>query len=277
MMGKASIVRVPVPTLARKRITACAASLAVSAAITLGAATVANAAEDHLPPKDVSFSFEGPFGTFDRAALQRGFQVYDQVCSACHSMNLLSYRNLGEEGGPDFSKAQVKAIAASKQVAGEPDDDGNPTQRPGKPSDTFVAPFPNEQAARAANGGALPPDQSLMAKAHEGGAKFIYSILTGYQDPPPDFKLQEGLHYNPYFPGKQIAMPQPLSDDSVSYTDGTKATLEQEAHDVATFLAWAAEPKMEARKNAGFDVIIYLLILSGLLYLTYRKVWAEHH
>lgn len=276
-MGKASIVRVRAPIPNRKRLAACAAGVAVSTALTLGVATVATAAEDHLPPKDVSFSFEGPFGTFDRAALQRGFQVYDQVCSACHSLNLLSYRNLGEDGGPGFSEAQVKAIAASKKVAGDPDSNGDPTQRPGKPSDPFVAPFPNEEAARAANAGALPPDLSLMAKAQEGGARFIYSILTGFQDPPAGFKVQEGLHYNPYFPGRQIAMPPPLSDDSVSYTDGTKATLAQEAHDVATFLAWAAEPKMEQRKNAGFDVVIYLIILAGLLYMTYRKVWAEHH
>jgi cytochrome c1 len=277
MMGKASIVRARAPMLTRKRIAACATGLALSAALVLGTATVAAAAEDHSPPKDVSFSFEGPFGTFDRAALQRGFQVYDQVCSGCHSLNMLSYRNLGEEGGPGFSAAEVKAIAASKQVAGDPDEDGNPTERPGKPSDRFVAPFANEEAARAANAGAVPPDQSLMAKAREGGARFIYSILTGYQDPPPDFKLQEGLHYNPYFPGKQIAMPPPLSDDSVAYTDGTKATLAQEAHDVATFLAWAAEPKMEQRKHVGFDVVIYLIILTGLLYMAYRKVWANHH
>jgi ubiquinol-cytochrome c reductase cytochrome c1 subunit len=276
-MGKASIVGVPAPVPTGKRIAACAAGLAISAALVFGAATAAMAAEDHLPPKDVTFSFEGPFGTFDRAALQRGFQVYDQVCSACHSLNMLSYRNLGEEGGPGFSTAEVKAIAASKQVAGDPDDDGNPTQRPGKPSDRFVAPFANEQAARAANAGALPPDLSLMAKAQEGGAAFIYSILTGFQDPPSDFKLQEGLHYNPYFPGKQIAMPPPLSDDSVAYTDGTKATLAQEAHDVATFLTWAAEPKLEQRKHTGFDVVIYLIILTGLLYMAYRKVWADQH
>lgn len=277
-MVEASIVRAPAQPSARRRALAGGlARLAVAGALLVGAASHAMAAEDHLPPKDVGFSFDGPFGTFDRAALQRGFQVYNEVCSTCHSLNLLAYRNLSDEGGPGFSEAQVKAIAAAKQVAGEPDKEGNPTQRPARPSDHFIPPFANEEAARASNAGALPPDLSLMAKAQEGGARFIYSILTGFEDAPADVHVREGLHYNPYFPGRQIAMPPPLSEGAVTYADGTKATVEQMAHDVSTFLMWAAEPKLEARKNTGFDVLIYLLILTGLLYLSYRKVWASHH
>jgi ubiquinol-cytochrome c reductase cytochrome c1 subunit len=254
----------------------CAMALgaALGLALALGGAAVA---AEHHELKDVSFSFEGPFGRFDRAALQRGFQVYNEVCSACHSMNFMHYRNLAEEGGPEFSEAAVKAIAASKQVHDGPNAQGDMFDRPGRPSDAFVSPYPNEDAARAANAGAAPPDLSLIVKAREGGARYVYSILTGFQDPPPGVKVREGLHYNPYFPGEQIAMPPPLSDGLVQYTDGTKATVDQMAHDVATFLTWASEPKMEARKRTGFDVLIYLIIFAGLTYFAYRKVWAEHH
>jgi ubiquinol-cytochrome c reductase cytochrome c1 subunit len=254
----------------------CAMALgaALGLALAFGGAAVAT---EHHELKDVSFSFEGPFGRFDRAALQRGFQVYNEVCSACHSMNFMHYRNLAEEGGPEFSEAAVKAIAASKQVHDGPNAQGDMFDRPGRPSDAFVSPYPNEDAARAANAGAAPPDLSLIVKAREGGARYVYSILTGFQDPPPGVKVREGLHYNPYFPGEQIAMPPPLSDGLVQYTDGTKATVDQMAHDVATFLTWASEPKMEARKRTGFDVLIYLIIFAGLTYFAYRKVWAEHH
>ena len=246
--------------------------------------------------KKVDFSFEGPFGTFDRAQLQRGYQVYEQVCKACHSLNLLAYRNLGDAGGPEFSEGQVKAIAASVEVPADPnedgathDDDGSRLVRPGKPSDKFAAPFPNEIAARAANNGALPTDLSLITKARSGyhgtvkqflegvgGPEYVYSILTGYQEPPAKEAKDapEGLYYNPYFAGHWIAMVQPMEDDAVEYSDGTPATLDQMSKDVSAFLMWAAEPKMEERKRLGFQVLIYLLVLTGMLYFVKKKVWA---
>lgn len=238
-----------------------------------------------LPAKDVSFSFEGPFGTYDRAALQRGFQVYKEVCSACHSMNLVAFHSLADPGGPGFTEAQVKAIAAGYKVPAGPnkegqttDENGQPLMRPGLPSDHFPAPFANEEAARTANGGALPPDMSLLAKALEGGPARIYSVVTSFgTTPPPGFKPAEGKFFNPYFPGWNIGMPPPLVDGAVTYSDGTKATVDQEAHDVATFLMWAAEPKMEQRKRLGFEVLIFLTVLSGLLYLSYRRVWKDLH
>ena len=246
--------------------------------------------------ESVDFSFEGPFGTFDRAQLQRGYQVFKEVCAACHGLEYLTYRNLGEPGGPEFPEAQVKAFAAEAEVPAEPDEEGNTHDedgqrivRPGKPSDPFVSPFANDNAARFANNGALPPDLSLLAKARTGyhgtfkqfveglgGAEYIYSILVGYQDPPAEDAehAPEGLYYNPYFPGKWIAMVQPMSDDQVEYADGTPATLDQMAKDVSAFLMWAAEPKLEERKRTGFQVLIYLIVLSGLLYFTKKKVWA---
>lgn len=260
----------------RTRRAKAAIAAALGLALALGGSS-AFAAEGHKL-KDVSFSFQGPFGTFDQAALQRGFQVYNEVCSACHAMNFLHYRNLAEPGGPGFTEQAVKAIAASKQVHDGPNAQGEMFDRPGRPSDHFVPPYPNEEASRAANAGALPPDLSLIVKAREGGAAYVYSILTGFHETPPsDVKVREGLYYNPYFPGEQIAMPPPLSDGLIQYTDGTKATVDQMAHDVATFLAWASEPKMEVRKRTGFDVLIYLIIFAGLTYFAYRKVWAEHH
>lgn len=247
--------------------------------------------------KDVDFSFEGPFGTFDRAQLQRGYQVYKQVCASCHGLKLLSYRNLGDDGGPGFPEAQIKAFAAEVSVPDEPnaegethDADGQRLTRPGKPSDRFVSPFANDNAARYANNGALPPDLSLMAKARAGfhgtfnqlfngpgGAEYIYSILVGYQDPPAEKaeKAPEGLEYNPYFPGEWIAMLPPLSEGAVDYADGTEASVDQMAKDVSAFLMWAAEPKLEQRKRIGFQVIIYLLVLSGLLYFAKKRVWAK--
>lgn len=254
----------------RKFVVTLAASAAVVAAAL--AAPQARAQEEQL--RHPGWSFEGAFGTFDPAARQRGFQVYREVCSACHSMSLLHYRNLEDIG---FSEDQVKAIAASVQVTDGPNDNGDMFQRPGKPYDEFKSPFPNDQAARTANGGALPPDLSLIIEAREGGPDYVFSILTGFSDPPAGMKMMQGMYYNKYFAGHQIAMPPPLTPDRVTYADGTKATLDQEAHDVATFLAWAAEPNLEVRKQMGIKVLIFLLVLSALLYAVKRKVWRDLH
>jgi ubiquinol-cytochrome c reductase cytochrome c1 subunit len=250
----------------------------LTVAIGLGIAAPALAAGDapKLPARN--WSFDGVFGTFDRAALQRGFQVYKEVCSACHSMSLVAYRNLGDAGGPGFNEAEVKAIAASVEVTNAlPNDQGEMFQRPALPSDKFKSPFPNDQAAKAANNGALPPDLSLMGKARPGGADYIHALLTGYGDPPADFKLTQGLNYNKYFPGHQIAMAPPLAADAVSYTDGTQATVEQMASDVSAFLMWAAEPKLEQRKRIGFQAILFLIVATGVFYAVKRKVWADLH
>lgn len=268
-------------------------TLFIAAPLAIGMlfAAPAMAAEGQLPAKDISFSFEGPFGTFEKGQLQRGYKVYKEVCSSCHSLRFVHFRNLAEAGGPGFSEAQVKALAATFQVKDGPDDTGEMFDRPGLPSDTFPSPFANEQAARSANGGALPPDLSLITKSREGwhgtftqlvhgigGPQYAYSILTGYQDPPAELAEQkpEGRFYNPYFVnGHWIAMPPPLSDGQVTFDDGAPNTVDDMARDVAAFLAWSAEPKLEARKQLGFQVIVYLLILAGLLYLTKRRVWAS--
>jgi len=227
--------------------------------------------EAHAPKQQ--WSFEGPFGTYDRASVQRGYQVYKQVCSACHSMNYLAYRNLVDIG---LNELQVKALAAEVQVKDGPNDDGEMFERPGLPSDHFKAPFANEKAARAANGGAYPPDLSLMVKARHDGANYVYGILTGFEEPPKDFKMNAGMHYNKYFAGHQIAMPQPLvSEGQVSYADGTKATVDQMAYDVTNFLTWAAEPKMEARKQMGVKAILFLVVFAGIMYAVKRKIWRN--
>jgi ubiquinol-cytochrome c reductase cytochrome c1 subunit len=251
-------------------------ALAGAAALALAWIGVAAAQEEQPAPPlpNVPWSFSGPFGTFDRAELQRGFQVYNEVCSNCHSMNLLHYRDLAALG---YSDDEIKAIAAQKEVTDGPNDQGEMFKRPARPSDRFVAPFPNEKAARAANNGALPPDLSLVVKAREGGSNYVNALLTGYRDPPPGMKMAEGMYYNLYFPGHQIAMPPPLADNSVTFADGTPATLPQEAHDVATFLTWAAEPNAETRKRTGAKVILFLLVMTGVLYATKRKIWAEVH
>ena len=229
--------------------------------------------EEALP--HVNFSFDGLFGHFDRASAQRGFQVYKEVCSNCHSMHLLSYRNLRELG---LSEAQVRGIAATVQVKDGPNDEGEMFERPGRPSDRFHSPFPNEQAARAANNGALPPDLSLITKAREGGAQYVHALLTGYEDPPAGVTLMPGMNYNKYFPGHQIAMAQPLSSEGqVEYTDGTKPTVEQMVQDVAQFLTWAAEPELEQRKAMGVKMVLFLVILGGLAYAVKRKIWADVH
>jgi ubiquinol-cytochrome c reductase cytochrome c1 subunit len=226
--------------------------------------------EVHIP--DAHFSFDGPFGSFDRGALQRGFQVYKEVCSACHSMHLLYYRNLRDIG---LSAGQVEAVAASVTVNDGPNDDGQMFERPGRASDRFRSPFANPQAARAANNGALPPDLTLMAKAREGGANYIHALLTGYEEPPAGVTVNEGMHYNKYFPGHQIGMAPPLnSEGQLTFADGTKATVDQMARDVSTFLMWTAEPMLERRRSTGVRVVIFLLILAGLAYTVKRRIWA---
>jgi ubiquinol-cytochrome c reductase cytochrome c1 subunit len=221
-----------------------------------------------------NWSFDGMFGTFDRAAAQRGLQVYREVCSTCHSLKYIAVRNLAELG---YSEDEVKAIAAQYQITDGPDDQGEMYQRPGKPTDTFPPPFPNEQAARAANGGALPPDLSLITKARAGGADYVYSLLQGYREPPAGEAGPEGTHYNAYFPSHWIAMPSPLDHGLVSYADGTEATVEQMAADVTNFLAWAAEPTLEVRKQSGLKILLFLIVLTALFYATKRKVWAYLH
>lgn len=237
----------------------------------LGAAVpAAFAAESEIVLPKQHWSFDGAFGTYDRAAAQRGFQVYNEVCSACHSMKLMSYRNLA---GIGLSPEQIKAIAASKSV---PDlsPSGDPTTRPGLPSDRFVNPFPNDKAAAAANG-VVPPDQSVLLKARHGGADYIYALLTGYNQPPAGFKVPDGVYYNSYFPGHLLRMPQPLSDGQVTYADGTKASVEQMARDVTTFLAYASEPHMEERKRLGVKIVGFLVMLTGVAYAAKRKVWSD--
>jgi ubiquinol-cytochrome c reductase cytochrome c1 subunit len=237
------------------------------------AAGGARAEEKETPLPAVKWSFDGPFGTYDKAAAQRGFQVYNEVCSACHSMRLMSYRNLEEIG---LEKAQIKAIAASKTVPGPPDDDGKATTRPGLASDRFVSPFPNDKAARSANNGALPPDQSLLVNAREGGPSYIYALVgKGYVDPPKDVKVPDGLYYNIYFPGHNIHMPPPLSDGSVTYADGTKATVDQEARDVATFLMFASNPHLDQRKHLGIRIVGFLALLGCVTYGAKRKLWKD--
>jgi len=248
-------------------------ALTAALALALATAVPALAQDEETPLPHPGWSFDGVFGTFDRAALQRGFQIYSEVCSNCHSMNLLHYRDLAALG---YDDDQIKAIAAQKQV-NDLDDQGNVVQRPARPADAFVNPYPNEKAARAAHNGALPPDLSVIIKARVGGADYCYGILTGFQPAPADFHLQDGMNYNTMFPGHQIAMPQPIADNSVTFADGTPATLPQEAHDVCTFLTWASEPTMEERKETGAKVMLFLLVMTGVLYGAKRKIWSDLH
>ena len=224
---------------------------------------------------EVDWSFKGITGKFDRSSLQRGYQVYTEVCASCHSMNLVSYRNLGEPGGPEFSVDQVKAIAANFEVEDGPNADGDMFTRPGRPSDKFVSPYPNVQAATAANGGAYPPDKSVLVKARKGGSDYIYSVLMGYEDPPAGFELEDGVYYNKYMDGKKIKMSNPLSEGIVTYSDGTAATEAQMAKDVTTFLTWTAEPHLETRHKMGVKVLIFLTIFSLLVYLSMKKIWSR--
>ena len=223
----------------------------------------------------VDWSFKGYFGKFDRASLQRGYQVYNEVCASCHSMKYLSYRNLAETGGPEFSKEQAKAIAASFEVTDGPNDDGEMFTRPAKLSDKFVNPYSNDKEAIASNGGAYPPDMSVLVKARSGGANYIYSVLLGYEDPPSGISLDDGVYYNKYMYGNAIKMPKVLEDGLVEYNDGTEATEEQMAKDVVSFLSWAAEPHLEARHKIGFKAIIYLIILTLLAYFSMKRLWSR--
>ena len=224
---------------------------------------------------ETDWTFKGLFGKYDRASLQRGYQVYTEVCAACHSMQYLSYRNLAEPGGPEFTEEEAKFIAASFEVLDGPNSEGEMFTRPAKLSDKFVMPYENVEASKAANGGAYPPDMSVLAKARKGGADYIYSLLLGYDEPPADIKLDDGVYYNKFMYGNKIKMSAPLSDGLVEYSDGTNATTEQMAKDITTFLMWSAEPHLETRHKTGFRVIVYLIILSVLVYLTMKKIWSR--
>jgi len=253
------------------RLRSLVGALVLGAAAALHAAP-ARAAGEAIALPDTRFSFEGLFGTFDRGSLQRGFQVYKEVCSACHAMRQLSYRNLLEIG---LTEAQVRSIAAQFQVMDGPNDQGEMFERPARLSDRFRRPFPNEQAARAANNGAYPPDLSVIVKAREGFQDYIHALLIGYADPPPGFQLMDGMNYNKYFPGHQIAMPNVLNPGQVEFADGTEATVDQMARDVTTFLAWASEPMLEQRRQMGVRIILFLIVLGGLTYAVKRKIWAD--
>lgn len=260
-----------------KKFSRATAIAAVAGLVLLAGTAGAVASGEAEQPEAQDWKFSGLTGRFDVASIQRGLQVYIEVCSACHSLNHIAYRNLLALG---FNVDEVKAIAEQYEVTDGPDDNGDMFDRPARPSDGFVSPFPNEQAARASNNGAFPPDLSLTSKAHPGGPDYIYAILTGFEDEPPEadhIELGEGMNYNPYFSGKQIAMAQPLFEDSVEYSDGTKATVENMAWDVTNFLQWTAEPEMEDRKRIGWKVVLFLLVLSALLYAAKRQTWAKLH
>ncbi len=226
-----------------------------------------------LHPKQLKWEFDNIFGRFDRASVQRGYQVYKEVCSACHGLKLVSYRNLGQIG---FAEAEIKQIASEALVTDGPNDDGDMFERAGLVSDKFAGPYANEQAARSSNGGAYPPDLSLIVKARHDGANYVYSILAGFAEAPEGFEMAQGKQYNPYFEGRQIAMPQPLTDDGqVEYKDGTYATKEQMAIDVVNFLQWAAEPETEHRKKMGVRTMIFLGILLVILIAAKRAIWKQ--
>lgn len=229
-------------------------------------------AEHKIKLKKKHWPFNGTLGKVDLPAAQRGFQIYKEVCSACHGLYHLSYRNLKSLG---FSDAEVKEIAKNYTVKDGPNDDGEMFDRPATPADLFVKPFANEQAARVANNGAYPPDLSLIVKAREDGANYLYSLLNGYTEPPDGVKVTQGLYYNKYFPGNQIAMPQPLHDEAVIYSDGAKASLEQMASDVTIFLQWAAEPEMQSRKSMGLKTMLFLISFTILFYLSKKRIWRD--
>ena len=220
------------------------------------------------------WSFEGITGTFDRGALQRGYQVYSEVCSGCHSMKLLYYRDLIDIG---FSEDQVKAIASEFTVIDGPNDEGEMFERDARPADRFVSPYLNDNEARANNNGAYPPDLSVITKAKKDGANYIYNLLLGYKDPPADMEVGEGMYYNIYMAGNQIAMPQPIYDESVDYADGTNNSAEQLAEDLVVFLTWAAEPELEVRKNLGIKVILFFIVLGFIVFLVKNRLWKEVH
>lgn len=273
-----------------------AATGLVGAAVVTGG-TTARAAEGHEKHIErMDWSFAGPLGSYDPAQLQRGYKIYKEVCSACHSMKYVAFRNLSQPGGPQFTEEEVKVLAASVQITDGPNADGDMFQRPGRPSDRFPSPFPNEEAARASNGGALPPDMSLLAKARavergfpwfvfdvitqyqESGPDYIHTLLTSYEEPPEGVVLMPGQHYNPNFiNGISLAMAPPLQDGLVEYTDGTPTTVDQYAKDVSAFLMWAAEPHLDQRKRIGLNVLIFLAVFAGALFLTKKRIWANAH
>ena len=236
---------------------------------------VAHSAGDSIKLLNPNWSFKGYFGKFDRASLQRGYQVYAEVCAACHSIKYLNYRNLAEPGGPEFSEEQAKIIASQFEIEDGPNSEGDMFTRPARLSDNFVSPYPNKEAATVANGGAYPPDMSVLVKARKGGADYIYSLLLGYDDPPVSVNLDDGVYYNTYMSGNKIKMANPLSENIIQYSDGTPATQEQMAKDVVTFLAWAAEPHLEARHKMGFKAILYLIIITTLVYFSMKKIWSR--
>ena len=250
-----------------------AAATLLTTFLTLALPTATLAAEGGAKLAPQNWSFSGPFGTFDRAAAQRGFQVYSEVCAACHTVKQAYYRDLK---GIGLDAKEIEAIAAAVTIA-VIGDDGQPSERPGQPSDHFRAPYPNEKAARAAFNGAYPPDLSVIIKARAGGADQMYGLLVGYVDAPADMKMGDGMYYNKYFAGHQIAMPSPLSDGRVTYADGTRASVEQMSRDLTTFLAYIAEPEMEARKRLGVKVVLFLIFMTGITYAVKRKVWADVH
>jgi ubiquinol-cytochrome c reductase cytochrome b/c1 subunit len=270
-------------------------ALALALAVSLGSLMLGTARAEETPtPPQVSWSFSGPFGLYDRAQLQRGFKVYREVCGNCHSLKLLSFRDLADPTGPGFSPAQVAAIAADYKVTDGPNDQGEMFERPGRPADHFPPPFPNEQTARVANGGVAPPDMSVLAKARgyergfprfiidvftqyqEEGVDYITALLQGYEETPPaGVTLPAGAHYNKYFPGHALAMPPPLSANQIDYTDGTPADVQHYAQDVSAFLMWTAEPNLVTRKRIGLQVMIVLVVLAGLLYFTKKRVWSQ--
>lgn len=260
--------------------------ITVAAFFSMGLAAAANAAGDAPVPPNKDWSFEGVFGKFDKQSAQRGFQVYSEVCSGCHGLRLVAYRNLTSLG---YSEDQVKALAAQYEVTAI-DDFGEEISKPATPAHKFVPPFANDKAAAAANGGKAPPDLSLMVKKRLHGPDYLYSLLTGYAESPSadwlaayeeehgeEFEISDALYFNEYFAGYKIAMAPPLYDEGIVYEDGTPATIEQQARDVTQFLAWTAEPELEERKSMGFKVMIYLVILLGLFVYLKRRVWSDLH
>lgn len=247
--------------------------LIISAFLLLPVTAMASGGEAEALPHQ-RWSFEGMFGTYDKASLQRGLKIYRDVCAGCHSLKRVYYRNLEDLG---YNEDQVKNIASQYNVTDGPDDEGEMYQRAARPSDHFVSPFANEQAAKASNGGALPPDLSLITKARHGGADYVFGILTGFEEAPEGHALLPGQNWNKYMPGHVIAMAPPLSDGMVSYEDGSPETLEQYAHDVATFLTWAADPYLEERKRMGIKVLIFLAVFASVMYAYKRKIWSDLH
>jgi ubiquinol-cytochrome c reductase cytochrome c1 subunit len=270
--------------------------IAAIAGLAFAAQPALAAGGESKPLRNGGFSFEGPFGSFDQGQLQRGYKVYRESCASCHSMDLMYFRTLAEPGGPFYDSHQispaenrfVKALAAQAQIADIDTETGEPIMRDGTAADRFPNPYPNATAAAAANGGAAPPDLSVMAKARSGGANYIYSLLTGYEAVPEGLQIRPGQHYNAYMagdltpfmpegahvpPGGFIAMPAPLTDGQVTYDDGTVASVDQMARDVSAYIAWASDPKQVQRKQAGVGVLIFLFIFAGLTYVSYRRIW----